>query len=182
MQQDARHVLLQYHLAMSGCVRRVLEVGCHRGYSSSAYVQAMRDGAALELTCCDLHITPELRELAAAAPRPVLLLECSSVVAIDDSYGLVVLDGDHTIEMVSRELGMCLYHRTPTIILHDYAAADAPNCEGPVWAGLTLQCHPEYQCVGDLRARPGEHTNRGLLVATRSGALADVARSIIKSW
>jgi len=182
MWQDTRHVQLQYQLAMSGLIRRVLEVGCYHGYSTSAYVQAMRDGAHLELACCDLVLTDQLRAVLELAPRAVQLYERPSIDVVNVDYDLVVLDGDHTIRAVSRELGLCLFHEVPTIILHDYAAASAPNCEGPLWAGVALQFHPEFHCAFDCRKRDGEFTDRGLLVASRNEDVCTLARTIIATW
>lgn len=182
MWQDARHVYLQYMLAMSGLVHSVLEVGCHHGYSTSAYVQALADGAAFELTCCDTRVTEQLMGVLSHAPHPVNTREFSGIDTIHGHYDLIVLDGDHSIRTVSRELGLCLLYQTHTIILHDFAAAGIANCEGAVWAGLTLQWHPDYQCAFDLRRREGEFTDRGLLVATRSADVLALTRSIIDTW
>lgn len=179
--QDPRHVALQHQLVMacSQHIEHVLEVGCFQGASTSAYVQAMRDGAGITLACCDIAITPELRDTVARAPRPVELLEMDSVFAIKPGYDTIVLDGHHCLEVVTREIGLCLAYETPTILLHD-THIGSQGFEGPAWALAALRESGLYQCVWDAKRRQGEYTHRGFAVCSRVPEVFRTARQLMR--
>lgn len=180
--QDSRHVYLQYCLVMTNYFHFVCEIGCHKGFSSSAYVQALKDGAHIGLTLCDRAVTPELKKLVDGHTH-VKIMECDSLTALRNyNHDLVILDGDHTMACVERELGYCLYSRTGTIILHDWCAGHVPNCDGPPWAAALLMQHPLYTCAWDNRKREGEYTDRGILVASRLEHVTNAARQVIGGW
>ena len=178
MNMDGRHVQFLYHAALVGGFARVLEVGCFKGYSTSALVQAMVDGAAFVLSCCDIDVRPELRRVASGAPGRVLIDGRRSEIVIDGSHDLIILDGDHMIECTAREVGLMLLHGTETVIAHDVAWYSG-WCTGTRFIRDVFQAHPDYLCRVDAKARPGEFTDRGFLVATRSPA---VYRRLGPAW
>lgn len=174
---DARHVAILNRVAATGLFSNVLEIGCHLGASTSALVQSQIDGAKFYLTCCDINITDSLRSVVARSPR-VRLEQQDSFQVIDQSFDLIVLDGDHTLLTVSRELGLLLYHQTPTIFLHDTNSHHVPTCDGPPVARAMLECHPDFQLLTDCKLRPGEFTDRGITLATRCREVYAAAKVI----
>lgn len=181
---DRRHVKFIYALLMTGLFRRVLEIGCHHGSSTAALVQAAQDGADLEIHLCDPDDSPVLRRVLETYPVKVQWWHrwhrCDSLRVIGQrQWDLVIVDGDHSLQHVSRELGLLLYHEIPTVIAHDVEYRSNPGCDGAVYLGEAMALHPAYQCVVDARPRAGEHTHRGLLLATRR---EDVCAAALPLW
>lgn len=174
MWMDARHVGFIYDLVMAGGFRSVLEIGCWHGYSSSALIQAINDGSDCEVLLCDKLVRPELLAVVDRCrfPERVRLAESDSIPVLGPQYDLVIVDGDHSIEQVSRELGLLLYYQTPTIVAHDVAQG-LQHCVGSSYLGDALQLHPSYHCVVDCKRREGERTERGLMLATRNAELLE---------
>jgi hypothetical protein len=178
---DLRHVELLYELLLAYPFKRVLEVGCYDGASTSALVQAVNDGAGCQLTLCDTHFRPALREVASRCRTPVSLREERSERVIDRSYDLVLIDGDHSIGTVRRELELLLGYQSETVVAHDTRAAEGefPECDGSRFLGFVLRNHPAYTCLEDALVRPGERTDRGLLLASRN---PEVMAAVTPLW
>lgn len=176
---DPIHIRFIYRLVMTGGFKNILEVGCYRGASTSALVQSQIDGADFELTCCDVLIRETLRNVLKKSPRSVRIEEKDSLQVIDSSYDLIIIDGDHCIKQVSRELGLCLFHETQTMILHDTNMGYAPEMEGPDMARKILELHPDFYVVSDKQERPGMWTYRGLSAATRNKTIHDIAKGLL---
>ena len=82
------------------------------------------------------------------------------------------------IECTAREVGLMLLHGTETVIAHDVAWYSG-WCTGTRFIRDVFQAHPDYLCRVDAKARPGEFTDRGFLVAMRSPA---VYRRLGPAW
>ncbi len=175
---DVRHRLFLYRLVSSGLFKNVLEVGCYRGSSASAYLQALNDGAEFNLTLCDAQVHPVLLDAVSKCRKQPTIRAIDSLQAINGDFDLIVVDGDHRIAQVSREIGLFLFHQTPTIVAHDTNASHIPGCEGAVYLGTTFKNHPEYACLEDRVKRDGEYTERGMLFATRSKPIFDGVKPV----
>lgn len=174
---DRRHTEFLYALLLTGRFRRVLEIGCHHGSSTAALVQAVNDGAPVELHLCDPDDSPVLRQVVARCTQPIVRhLCCSLRVLPQRSWDLVIVDGDHTLPHVSKELALLLLHEVPAIVAHDVEYRGHDGCAGACYLGDALRCHPAYHCVVDAERRAGEYTHRGLLLACRDVADLEAAR------
>ncbi len=176
---DRRHTELLYALVMTGMFPRVLEIGCHHGSSSSALVQAVADDADVDLHLVEKYQSVKLERVIGAWTQKVSLhYACSLRVLPQRRWDLVIVDGDHSVAQVSRELGLLLAQEVPTIVGHDVTAHDFASCAGAIMLGDLLQRHPAYQCLLDCETRPDEWTHRGLLLATRDPAIMAAAQPL----
>jgi hypothetical protein len=172
---DLRHVGFLYELMFLHPFRKVLEIGCFDGSSTSALVQAINEGCQAEIHLCDTEFRPCLCEVVAQAVRPLVLHERPSVEVLSPDFDLVIVDGDHGIATVGREVGLILTWQIPTVLAHDttLSAELFPECDGSRFLGHVLRHHPMYHWLEDSAHRPGEFTDRGLLVATTDHGLFD---------
>jgi SAM-dependent methyltransferase len=170
---DPRHVRWLYEMMLVAGCQSVLEIGCWDGFTTSAFVQALNEGAEFELCCVDISIRPGLRDVAGRARRAVELVQADSLdLLARRRFDLVLVDGNHSIGQVSRELGHLLAAECPTVVAHDVGdVAPTFGGDGSLWLGKVLQAHPSYLCRVDQVKRLGEYTERGLLLATRDGGL-----------
>lgn len=174
---DARHRDWIRIELLTGRHRRVLEIGSHRGYSTRAFLDALAAGAIDELHLCEPHPTPELLELIAGTPA--VLHRCSSLELLrkDCRWDLVFADGDHSAAVVEQEAKLLLASHVPAVFAHDVASGDRyPNCAG---ARLYRELFEVagYHVVEDSRQRPGERTDRGMMLACLSRESATAAKS-----
>lgn len=159
-----------------------VEIGCYAGVSTAAIVQALDEGCVDEAHLIDIQIRPTVRQFAATRPR-VHLHECTSVEALPKIHPagdvVVLVDGDHSLKVVSHELPMVLAMQPRAIIAHDVTAEAAgyDSCDGARWLWEELQ-RLGWVCVVDCRRRPKAATHRGLLVACRP----DDADAVVDAW
>lgn len=164
---DSRHRDWLRAELMSGRHRRVLEIGSHRGYSTEAFLDALAAGMVDEVHLCEPSPLPELLKLIEGKPR-VTLHRCRSVdlLARDRRWDLVFVDGNHTARVVSKEAEILIAARVPAVFAHDTAAAGRfPKCEGPALLKGVFTA-AGYRCTEDAEFRPGERTDRGMMLAT----------------
>jgi predicted O-methyltransferase YrrM len=132
---------LLYEILISGKFSNVLEVGCLRGYSSIAFLQALDDGASFEYSNVDPH--PKTSEINALIERcqqkeKVRILKQRSKDVISAQYDFIFLDGDHTAEGIGPELLQILDSRITTMVAHDIWIA---HPEHPEYSGARLYRH-----------------------------------------
>lgn len=167
---DPTHVGMIRAELMTGKYRRVLEVGCHHGAATRAFLDAVRAGAVAEAHLCEPAVTPELERLVAGVPGVTLHRERSvELLARDADWDLVFLDGDHAEATVAEELRLLVAAGVPAVLAHDVSPAARERygvAGGPSLAGPTLRA-AGYAVEVDDAPRPGERTERGLLVARR---------------
>lgn len=173
---DARHVEMLYAELASGRYGRALEVGCYHGYSTTAMLAAYRAGAISEVHLCDTTVRPELLRVIAhyGGDRPGSRVHVNEKRSVDllagyTSFDFAFIDGDHAEETVREELRLLVAAGVRTIALHDTAPAAGTKygvAPGPRLARGYLEAHG-YACREDAEERPGERTERGLLIATR---------------
>ncbi len=161
---DSRHRDWIRRELLTGRYRRVLEIGSHKGYSTQAFLDALQAGAVDEVHLCEPAPTPTL--LALIEGTHAVLHRCRSVdlLAKDRRWDMVFADGSHLAEDVRPEATMLL--GVPAVFAHDVAADSRyPNCEG---ARLYLEIFEAagYHVIVDSSRRPGERTERGMMLAT----------------
>ena len=147
----------------------VIEIGCHKGVSTTALAQAHAEGCVGVVHLIDPVIQPTVRRLAREG---VVLHECRSVDALPRITATdlaCVIDGDHTLQCVRDELPLVLAKSPSVIFAHDVTAEAAGfgQCDGSRWLWEELQ-RLGWHCVVDCRRREQARTHRGFLVATRT--------------
>lgn len=177
---DDRHVRWIFHTLASGRFKRVLEIGCYHGWSTSALLFALQQGLIQELHLCDLEITEELRRVIlfyGVDDRVTIHAEPSvQLLSRDPRWDVVVVDGDHRQNAVATESRILLSQRTPLIFAHDTAAHPRySNCEGPQILKRLCQTS-EYRCIEDATERSYEQTDRGMFAAAATSEIADIVR------
>jgi len=160
---DKRHVEFIYDIIMASKFRTLLEIGCHTGCSTSAIIQALKDGCKTEVHLCDPDDNEILKKMIGETKITRHMNDSLRVIP-QREWDLVIVDGDHSLKQVSRELGLLLYYEVPTIIAHDVTY---PSCDGAVYLSEALRVHPDYKCAIDSMKRENEYTHRGLLYASR---------------
>lgn len=169
---DARHVLFLYNTLMVGKFKCVLEIGCYNGSSTSAMVQALADGSDFELHLCDIEFRPILLQLLSRMVKRPILHKCRGAEIIGSDFDFVIVDGDHSLPVVSEEVALLLKAGTPTIAAHDITHM-GDGYAGASYLASTLKEHG-YLSIEDSRVRPGEWTERGFGLYTKRRDLYDV--------
>ena len=158
----------------------VVEIGCHRGVSTTALVQALRENCVKELQLIDVNIQPTVRKMSMAG---ITMHEARSedvLPTIKSRDSLFVVDGDHSLQCVREELPLVLATSPLAIVAHDITAEASGyhQCDGARWLWEQLQSLG-WHCVVDCRRRENAKTHRGLLIAT---PIQGYAKSIVTAW
>lgn len=191
---DATHVRMIYKILLMGGFETTLEIGSHNGTSAVAFIGALNEGVIKKASFCDVNFLPRFHDLIACCNKPieVTLFECGSS-ALQQSYDLVYVDGDHSLENVRRELAYIRQYEPNTVLAHDtnayqlylkrvavrpdqYSRDGGADFVGPPYLMEQLKLDGYYVCE-DRKCRQGEKTHRGLSMATRNKQLfEEVAR------
>jgi hypothetical protein len=177
---DRRHIFVLHEILMAWPFKNVLEIGCHMGASSTAFVEAMNAGAQFGTTFCDVVVrdslwsvlkngTPEVQKRSLVCQQPSWW-----VLDTKDEFDFIFVDGAHDMDSVSVEVKKLLRRQPLCIMAHDTnaTAVGHPACEGAKFLKDTFWCLPGYRCMEDCERRPGEATHRGLFFATTNSELA----------
>lgn len=164
---DRRHIACVYELLMLMKPARTLEIGGYSGCSSSAFVAA---------GILDAHFSE-------IAPRADFLSVVSGfgyvhhrkgceVLREMDPFDVVLVDGSHDLVSVTEELEQLLAKPPKVIIAHDVNSTNVgfPLCEGAAHLWNEIQ-RLGWRGRVDVKAREGERTDRGLMMATLDPAL-----------
>lgn len=164
---DDLHVRAIYELAKNA-TGNVVEIGCFRGRSTAALVEALNDGADFTLHLVDVKITPELRRVVSMCSKPecIHIHETHSTSFLLDSAALWVVDGDHTWPAVLDVLN-ALASNAACIVMHDTRAHEEgfKECEGASLAAQALRHHRTRFYIEDAKHRAGMLTHRGFLAS-----------------
>ena len=155
---------------VTGC-EHALEIGARRGSSTAALVQALKDGGLDFLTVADPARSAELDMVLAQAPGQCLYYAGRGVDRIRLPVSFVLWDGDHSVATVREEWAALSRLAPQVIVAHDVCAGDVVGCEGPAQVLPEVLSDGRWACWVDGARRPGEWTERGLLVAVRRGPL-----------
>ncbi len=162
---DLRHVRMIHNALLLERRRRVLEIGAFIGYSTCALLDAAARGAVEEAHVCDVQVTSQLRTVFEHYPtvKPVVHARSSvDLLKEDPGWDLVVIDGDHSMETVTREAELLLAADVPEVFAHDTG-----NMAGPMALKRMFAADGRYRCWEDAAPRVGERTERGLFYARR---------------
>jgi hypothetical protein len=161
--------------------KRTLEIGSYNGSSLTAFLDAKSCGDVTEVHVCDVHVRQPLLHVIAASEIEVILHQRRSVDLLteDSNFEFVLVDGDHSIENVRKEMTLLLASGVESIFVHDTTArvAKYPHVEGSEIAKTMLMGSPAYYCLEDSIPRPGMATDRGALFATQYADIFEYARS-----
>jgi hypothetical protein len=143
-----------------------VEVGSHLGVSTLAILEA----GVPDVRLIDIRFTASVR--AMAADYPVTLYEERSDTALPKmpplQNGAVLLDGDHSLEVVQAEATLLGKNLPRIVIAHDVTAQlIGLGCEGCMWLWAAMQSGGWY-CYVDCLPRKDERTSRGVMIATRT--------------
>jgi hypothetical protein len=183
---DKRHVFMLYDVLRSFPFEQALEIGCFNGASSSAFVQAINEGAPFRATFCDVAVTHSLMAVVGNCRNPdqVRITSQPSWMVLDtnEPFDFVLVDAAHDTESVSLEIKHLLRRKPLCVMAHDTSATEHgySKCEGAELLKKTFTAHPEYHVVEDAIKRPGERTERGLFLATTSKRLRLLASDLFR--
>lgn len=188
MTMDRRHIYVVHEILATWPFSNALELGCFRGASSTAFVQAINRGGLKRAMFCDVDVTDELRMVAESCwlPHRVSIVEMASWDVLDTPvhFDFVLVDANHEEPQVKRELESLLRRKPACIMAHDTnaTAAGYASAEGAAMLKREWSILPEYTCIEDNEKRPGEETHRGLFCATRGEALSSIARAAFEKF
>jgi hypothetical protein len=177
---DLRHLRWLHSVLMSGRFSRVLEIGCHHGWSATAFLDALKAGKVQEVHLCDTKITPELKSVIDKYGVSPTIHNCPSLDILDQSWDLVFLDGDHSVETVLSETPWLL--STRSVFAHDTGSAKMfKGCEGPQHLKQAFQLAGR-RCLEDAVLRSNERTDRGMFFSTTDETDFQVALNGMRRW
>jgi hypothetical protein len=167
MCMDRRHVEMLHELAMQVPAGGVcVEIGSHRGASTSAFVEALNAGKDFTLHIVEIWPTDSLRRVMAMCSKPDRIIPhyLSSQTFVVKPVDLWFIDGDHRAPAMV-DLYNALACEAGVIAMHDTRAHVAVRglngCMGTWLAALALSNHPGRVWHEDCERRPGEWTHRG---------------------
>jgi hypothetical protein len=167
---DKRHRSALYAMAMH-CTGNVVEIGCFRGYSTAAFVEALNDGADFTLHLVDLKITDELRRVVSMCSKPdnIVIHETHSTEFRLTCADLWFIDGDHNFAACQDVLN-ALASNAAIIAMHDTQAHvhGFTECEGAYVAANALKAFPNRYFTEDSSKREREWTHRGFLISANT--------------
>lgn len=171
MSMDIRHsFMLESFLSNINNLTHCVEVGSCYGISTAAI-----------LTCCelsnascdlvDINFQPVIKTMYELSSSKIIinLHETSSIKCLDKilhQNSIVLLDGDHTLQYVTKEINIIKNFLPRSIVLHD-VTNDSSCCDGPRWAFDELRSLGYYGII-DCKHRQTERTERGLGILCKS--------------
>lgn len=188
MAMDPRHVYIIHEILRAWTFRNVLELGSFCGASSTAFIEAINRGSGFVATFCDFDLRESLHDVLSncESPERCRFIQGASwdVLALDEIFDLVLVDANHDVESVSRELRVLVPRHPLCVMAHDTnaTATGYPAAEGARLLKETFQSMPEYRCIEDAKHREGEETHRGLFFATTDEGLFRVAQKAFEKW
>lgn len=158
---DAMHIQQLYRLCERIRPRTVVEVGSYMGCSTSAFVEAMRDGFVEKFACHELRITDELMAVIDHAPPGVDIRPVPYPTA--PIYAdLIFIDADHE-HGCPLDVLAALCMGCPHIVMHDHNCINVGlGCRGVVNSVNLLKADESRAWYEDIKKRPGMWTHRGL--------------------
>jgi predicted O-methyltransferase YrrM len=184
---DKRHVYLLRDILDFG-FKSTLELGSFNGASSTAFIEAVNAGKVERATFCECTPTHSLRSVIGNCRHPdrVRLTTKPSwdVLEGEDDFDLILVDANHDLESVAKELTHLLQSRPLCVVAHDTnaTAAGLPKCEGAQLLKQVFEAMPDYYCLEDRETRAGELTHRGFFLATRDPNLFYRAKQAFGRW
>lgn len=168
MSMDLLHAMMIGEFLRLTGVRHVVEVGCCWGVSTAAALEALSwYGSRASYTAIDPEIKPTVQVMVDDARTHGVRINVvegeslspSALAAHANQQTVVILDGDHSPEVVSEEFRICMIAATPAVILHDCGSEGGlPGPRG------VLDAHVGRHDAIDEKRRAGMRTERGLAI------------------
>lgn len=170
LMMDRRHIACIHELMNTVYPRTALELGMYKGAVSDVLLCGLERGIVSDLTFCDIAWQPEFLERVGSANVKLIKSKSVDLLRAGGNWELVVIDTDHHVTTTAEELRLLLPLNPDIIVLHDVCLGYTDsNAQGPMWAMHHLRDNG-WHCVLDYKMRPGENTQRGLCIATKSQA------------
>lgn len=164
---DVIHIQQLYRLCERIKPRVVVEVGSYMGASTSAFVEAMRDGYVEQLYCYDIRPTEALRRVVAQAPNDNAAIYSMPYPESPRYADLIFIDGDHE-HGAGWDALAAVVMGCPHIVMHDSNCINVGlGCRGVARAAGILKQFPNSQHSEDCVNRPSLWTHRGLFYWSR---------------
>jgi predicted O-methyltransferase YrrM len=172
MSMDPAHVLRIYDFVMATRPAHAIEIGSWDGYSTSALVQARRDGWLGQITIIDVQARALLKSILPPSRCKVYEMDSFDALQVCGVADLAIIDGEHSFKRVCGEWAMLSRRGVDSVIAHDCGRRGEP---GPQWLLEELRRFRNWRVWLDDLPRAGFHTDRGLMIASRSEtAIANV--------
>ena len=172
---DYSHVMILFNLLLVYPYKRVLEIGSHRGYSTTAFIEAIKLGCTFEVHLCDIDFKDSVIELCKGKNNVYMHnMRSADYLPASGAFDFVLLDGSHIAEDVEVEFEYLSMNGITSLLLHDTCTQNLPQnkmtpwYDGPLFLKNRLLASPDWLCVEDSSLRKGERTERGLFFATKS--------------
>lgn len=186
---DYTHVMILFNLLCAYPYKRVLEIGSHMGFSTTAFIEAINVGCTFEVHLCDNNFKPSIYTICEGY-RQIYLHKMRSVeyLTFADKFDFALLDGSHIAEDVEDEFEYLSMNNVSTLLLHDTCTQNLPQnqstpwYDGPLLLKNKLVASPNWLCVEDAYYRVGEQTERGLLLATKNAYIYNQAVKIFDNF
>ena len=170
-----------YDLMMSDLFKNVLEIGCYQGYSTWAFLSAMKDGEGFGFTACDVNFLGSVRQMVADLPEElrssVSLREERSTSVISPKYDFIFVDGFHDIATVGEEIDLLLDCGTDTILAHDTFIRHK-DCSGAVLLKKVFSSHVDYLSLNYGTRTNGDQTHYGMSLFTKRKEVVCMAEKL----
>lgn len=186
---DIRHVYILYNILLSCSFKRVLEIGTHNGFSTTAFIEATKRNAIDEIHLCDICFSEHIKDICSIYSN-IELHEMKSVEYLKNApqFDFVLLDGSHISEDVQDEFEYLSMNKTSTYLLHDVntqllpESKETPWYDGPMLLKNRLLSSDKWFCIEDSLFRDYEKTERGLFFATKDRQKYLQALSCFNYW
>lgn len=183
MHIDDRHWRILYGIAMK-CSRHVVEIGSFRGRSTSAFVDAINDGAAFNLHLVEPNPSEQLRQVISMCKFPgrITLHKTKSTNWRIPNVDLWFIDGDHGWPAALDALN-ALVCEPKVIAMHDTRSArhGLAHCFGATLVADALISYAQRPSWEDAAVRPGEWTHRGLFLSFDSQSTKEAHLQCLES-
>lgn len=164
---DRRHVEMVACTLVGLHVKRAVEIGCLNGRSTTAFVEARQDGGLLQWVglCDKTPLEPVHKVIGAMTDAGIrvetLWNESRLIPWVAECW---LIDGDHDAAAVWADFHLALKGGAKAIILHDTCHK---QFHGPAEVAKHLRMDAGFQVFEDFEKRPGEETERGLMIAAQ---------------
>jgi hypothetical protein len=136
--------------------KNVLEIGCLRGYSSCAFIEALNQGCDFHYTICDPAPRMDMKLLDLCNKKNnITFLKKPSLEVIQPGFDFIFIDGDHSVKYVAAELMLLTKVGAETMLAHD-TYLEVPRYQGPTLYRYCFSRHKDFFYVDDNTFRPEE--------------------------
>ncbi|TLU81518.1 MAG: class I SAM-dependent methyltransferase [Chlorobium sp.] len=188
---DIRHLMVLHNLLMNLDFKKVLEIGCHYGVSSTAFIETL-NYKNIEIHFCDKRLTKSIKVIAKQGMLNgnIFLHQEDSLSFLENqiNFDFSFIDGFHISEQLMSEFELLTAVGIKNILLHDtntYLIENINNSiffDGPPLIAKRLLSSKNWYCIEDKQYREKEETDRGLFFATQNAQIFDMACEIFEYW